>query len=349
MLNVGCSIWGGETFRRTWRATANGLEGAAAALNDTCLCLDEISEADPREIGSIVYALGNGTGKSRATRIGSARHVFRWRVSLLSTGEHTLAAHMAEGGKQPKAGQLVRLLNIQAARAFGVFNTLHHFPDGQKLADHIKTPCGRHYGHAGPLFIEALLNDQRDFGDLLRKAESRPAFDAEISQEARAASRFALYGLAGELAREYGILPWREGEAMDAAAEGYRVWREARGGGFTEDRQILQAVADFISRHGDSRFSRKAGEEEEQREPVVMRRAGWWIDLDDAGRVCLFTSEGLREATRGHDFTRTLAALDAAGWIHDHDKGGEGKRAKKTAIGQRKHWLYWILPGDLDE
>ncbi|MGZ8218525.1 DUF927 domain-containing protein, partial [Methylomagnum sp.] len=56
-LNVGCSVWGGDTFRRTWRATANGLEGAAAALNDTCLCLDEINEADPKEIGSIVYAL----------------------------------------------------------------------------------------------------------------------------------------------------------------------------------------------------------------------------------------------------------------------------------------------------
>jgi len=103
-LNLACSVWGGETFRRTWRATANGLEGAAAALNDTCLCLDEIGEADPKEIGSIVYALGNGTGKSRANRSGSARHVFRWRVSLLSTGEHTLAAHRPAAASNPKPG-----------------------------------------------------------------------------------------------------------------------------------------------------------------------------------------------------------------------------------------------------
>jgi putative DNA primase/helicase len=347
-LNVGCSVWGSETFRRTWRATANGLEGAAAALNDTCLCLDEINEADPKEIGSIVYALGNGTGKTRANRIGSARHVFRWRLTLLSTGELTLAAQMAEGGKQPKAGQLVRLLNVPAARAFGAFDNLHGFPDGRALADQIKTLCGRHYGYAGPAFIEALLKDGRDFGAALAAVEALEQFKADNSQEGRGAARFALYGMAGELAQEWGILPWPEGEALNVAAEGYRLWREARGGGFTEDRQILRAVADFISRHGDSRFSRKAGDEEDQREPVVMHRAGWWIDLeDDGGRVYLFTSEALREATRGHDFARALTALEAAGWIQERSGGGE--KAKKTAIGKRKLWLYWILPGDLDE
>jgi putative DNA primase/helicase len=348
-LNVACSVWGGETFRRTWRATANGLEGAAAALNDTCLCLDEINEADPREIGSIVYALGNGTGKTRANRMGSARQVFRWRLTLLSTGERTLAAQMAEGNKQPKAGQLVRLLNVPTARQHGAFDELHGFPEGRALADHIKTVCGRHYGYAGPAFIEALLEDGRDFGAALAEVENLPQFKADVSQEARAASRFALYGMAGELAQEWGLLPWPQGEALSAAAEAYRLWREARGGGSTEDRQILQATADFISKHGDSRFSRKAAEDEDQPQPVVMQRAGWWIDLDGVGRVYLFTSEALREATKGHDFKRALDALDSAGWIHDRDRNEEGKRAKKTAIGKRKPWLYWILPGDLDE
>jgi putative DNA primase/helicase len=348
-LNVCCSVWGGETFRRTWRATANGLEGAAAALNDTCLCLDEINEADPREIGSIIYALGNGTGKTRANRIGSARHVFRWRLTLLSTGERTLAAQMAEGGKQPKAGQLVRLLNLPAARKHGVFDALHRFPDARALADHLKTLCGRNYGYAGPAFIEALLKDGRDFGAELANVEALPQFKADNSQAGRGAARFALYGMAGELAAEWGIVPWPEGEALKAAAEAYRLWRELRGDGATEDRQILQAVADFVSKHGDSRFSRKAGESEEQREPPVKDRAGWWADVEGAGRVYLFTAQGLREAIQGHDFARALAALDSAGWIHDRDRSGRGARSKKTAIGGRKLGLYWILPGDLDE
>jgi putative DNA primase/helicase len=59
-IDAACSSWGGPNFRRSWRATANGMEGAAALFNDGLLALDEISECDPREVGAIVYSLGNG-------------------------------------------------------------------------------------------------------------------------------------------------------------------------------------------------------------------------------------------------------------------------------------------------
>jgi putative DNA primase/helicase len=346
-LHVACSVWGGESFRRTWKGTANGFEGVAAARNDTFLPLDEIGQANPSEVGEIVYMLGNETGKQRAHRVGSARAVYRWRVTVLSTGEKTLETLMAEAGKKPNAGQLVRLLSLRTAREHGAFDALHHFPTGRALADDIKRLSSKHYGHAGPAFIERLLRDGRDFGAALAEVESLPAFAPENSQEARVASRFALYGMAGELAVEWGILPWKEGEGLDAAAEGFRLWRETQGGGLTEDRQILQAVADFISRHGDARFSEKAPKEDDQRQPVVMHRAGWWVDVDDVGRVYLFTSEGLREAVKGHDFTRAVNALDKASWLYERGTGG--KKSKATAIGKRRPRLYWILPGDMDE
>lgn len=345
-LHAGASAWGGEAFRRTWRATANGLEGAAASLNDTCLCLDEISEADPREIGAIVYSLGNGSGKTRANKIGSARNVFRWRLTLLSTGERTMAAQMAEGGRQPKAGQLVRLLNVSAARKFGAFDTLHQFANGRGLAGHLKTAAGRHYGHAGPAFVEAMIRDGRDFGAALAEIEALPQFKADDGQEARAASRFALYGMAGELATEWGILPWPEGEALQAVADLYATWKAARGKGVTEDRQILQAVADFIAKHGDGRFSRKGDDD-----GVFRDRAGWWTTSATTGeRIYLFTPAGLREAASGYDFSRALTALESAGWIVDRDKDEPGRKSKKTPVTPgRKLSLYWVLPEGINE
>ena len=46
---------------KTWRATGNGLEGAAAMANDNLLVLDEIGElSDPKELGNVIYFLGNG-------------------------------------------------------------------------------------------------------------------------------------------------------------------------------------------------------------------------------------------------------------------------------------------------
>jgi hypothetical protein len=75
--DANASVWGGPGFKRSWRATSNGMEGAAALSNDSCLALDEISESDPRDIGAVVYALANGVGKQRAGRTG---HQDQWSL-----------------------------------------------------------------------------------------------------------------------------------------------------------------------------------------------------------------------------------------------------------------------------
>ena len=103
-IEAACSTWGGANYRRSWRATSNGMEGAASLFNDGLLALDEISECDPSEVGAIIYALGNGRGKQRASRTGNARGVTRWRCFVLSSGERTIATAMAEGGAKAKAG-----------------------------------------------------------------------------------------------------------------------------------------------------------------------------------------------------------------------------------------------------
>jgi putative DNA primase/helicase len=83
-LSCGASVWGGPGFVRSWRATANGLEGITAALNDTALVLDQIRKADPRELGAVIYAIGNGTCKSRVSRTGGARGAARRGASCCS-------------------------------------------------------------------------------------------------------------------------------------------------------------------------------------------------------------------------------------------------------------------------
>jgi putative DNA primase/helicase len=341
-LIVGASVWGGDDFKRTWRATSNGLEGAAALLSDTCLCLDEINEADPREVGSIIYSLGNGTGKTRATRIGSARQVHRWRLTLLSTGERSITAAMQEGGKQAKAGQLVRLLNIPAARKFGVFDELHDFTDGRELADHFKTECAKHYGHAGIKLIEYIIQQGGgNFGGILAQIEQQ--YPCQDGQAARAASRFALYAMAGELAIEAGILPWKRSAALDACKAMFEQWLQMRGNGATEHKQILQNVSDYILKYGDIKFTDKDAQTIDRDDKPRIDRAGWYVDKP-GGRVYLFTSAALKEAGGNYDFKRVLDALDSDGWIVEHDYG---KRSKKTSItGGRKANLYWIRPSE---
>lgn len=326
LLDAACATWGGHNFKRSWRTTANGMEGAAALFNDCMLALDEISECDPREVGAIVYSLGNGRGKQRASKTGTARSITKWRCFVLSSGERTIGTTMNEGGHRVKAGQSVRLLDIPAVREYGAFDNLHGESSGSAFSDVIKLASVTHYGHAGRAFLEKLTRDQRNFCERLELIKSLPDFSATDGegQERRAACRFALVALAGELATEYGLTGWPEGAAIEAAAVGFNAWRSLRGHGNDERRQIVEKLRDFIERHGDSRFS-----DADSGDNIRNNRAGWYRDAG-CHRVYLFTSDGIREATRGFEFKRSLDVLQEVGALEP--PGANGERARPMRI-----------------
>jgi putative DNA primase/helicase len=337
-VQAAASVWGPPALVRTWRATSNGLEAAAAESNDTLLVLDEIGESDARVVGEVVYAIGNGRGKARADRKGYSRPIARWRTVLLSSGEKTLEAHMAEAGRKTRAGQSVRLLDIPATGEHGAFDNLHGRDSGRAFADEIKTATARLYGTAGREFVRFLVaNHNEDYGAILKQYADRIPTDG--GQEARAARQLALVGMAGELATKAGITGWKPGAALEAAIEAFQVWRERRGSGNAERRQILESVRDFVDAHGDSRFSGLNQCESHK----VINRAGY---TENAGAATdyLFTPGGMREAVQGHDLSRALTVLHAAGWLHTKSAGNH--RVQRKVDGKNKG-LYCIrLPDD---
>lgn len=347
-VEVAASVWGGDRFRRSWRATANGMEGAAALFNDSPLVLDEISECEPREVGAIVYALGNGAGKQRAQRTGGARAVARWRCMVLSSGERTIATVMSEVGQRQMAGHAVRMLDVLAARTFGAWDTLHGAASGTTLSDELNRAAATHHGHAGALFLERLTRTDDDLCAALNGIKALPEFATPgepSGQIRRAAGRFALLVLAGELATEYGCTGWPEGEAVRASGVAFAAWRDARqtGGGDLDGHQISRAVRGFIERHGDSRFS-DADDDDTIRATTVRDRAGWWCNAR-GGRVYLFTSEGLREALKVFDFNRATAVLQTVGALEA--PGADGKRSRTARIGGRRMRVYEVNPDPL--
>lgn len=341
VLFAGNSVWGhGEDFKRTWRATGNGLEGVAAQRNDTLLSLDEIGEANPREIGAVVYSIANGSGKTRAARTGAARAAKRWRVMALSNGEESLSQMIAKGGGRSCAGQEVRLLDIPAHRAHGIFDTLHGMAGGRELSDAVKLASHTDYGHAGPAFVQLLLasGEAAKLTDWLAAMAGK--FPNVSGQEGRAAERFALVALAGELAIKYGLLPLPAGHVRAAMLELFDVWRAGRGEGPSENRQILKSIADFIARHGDTRFSSVTDPHGEARD-----RAGYWEDAP-SGRLFLFNRPGLEEAAKGYDLVRVVVALDSVGAIAKRDTG-KHQALKRLPDGSRQK-LYFVDPAKLE-
>ncbi|EDT3127267.1 DUF927 domain-containing protein [Salmonella enterica subsp. enterica] len=354
-----CSVWGEPcNFKRNWNVTSTGLEGVATMRNDTALILDEIGEAPARDIGGLIYQLGNGTGRQRGKVSGMARPVNTWRTMIISTGEMTVGKHMESGGQHIKAGQEMRLLDIPAQRLYGAFDCLHgmelpHNPDndaerkgaGRKFAETLRGNAATHYGHAGPEFVRWLISrNDSDTTSTTSNGQTladmyailREQFPVSTGQEARAAARFALCALAGEMAITAGILPWKQSEALEAVKAMFDAWSDYRGQGQSEDVKILRAVAGFIARHA-SRFEGGSAYSE-----PVSNRAGWWRPGSNGDRVYWFLPDALSEAASGYDLKRIAASLDNAGAIVDRDTDGKRRYTKRVSVNGEKHRVYAI-------
>lgn len=332
---VAVSVWGSPGFLHSWRATANGLEGVATACNGSVLALDELGEISGREAGQAAYMLANGTGKSRASRLGIARPVARWRVMVLSSGEITLADKVAEAGGRAAAGQSVRLLDIAAdGRVYGAFDDLHDSPDGAAFADRLRSATAMHYGTAGPTFVTAYLRDAEaakrkvretinDFRDLAAGRFNASA-DGQVK---RAASRLGLVAAAGELATAFGITGWAKGAANDAALEVFRLWLEGRGGsGPSEARDAIERVRAFLMAHGEARFERIQNGESDR---IIMDKAGWCDE-----ETFYISTDTWREIHTGSDSKRAARHLFEAGFLHSGDGANLAVRMNRGVSGR---------------
>jgi len=343
VLIAGGSVWGGCSYLRSWRSTANGIEGIGVQHTDTLLLLDEIAEIIAKELDEAAYFLINGHGKNRADRHGQARAAARWRVPVLSSGEQSIRTKLAAEGISIKAGQRLRILDVPVSGKYGLFDELHGFKDGAAFADAVRSAAHEHFGYAGPAFVEAIIG--RDTSELAEGYKNfLKAFGELDRQQQRGARVFALATLAGELASEAGNTLWEKTEAFEAAFYVFRRWQEARDASYlgTEHREILRAIRDFLERFGESQFSEL---DAVPQGPTIHDRAGYWEQDRNGSRIYLFTGGGLRKATKGYEFRRVLQALDDAGAFTDKGEGGERAKNRRTHDGQTK--LYHINPEKL--
>jgi hypothetical protein len=169
------------------------------------------------------------------------------------------------------------MLDVPADRefGFGVFDSAGPEGDPSELAKRFKHAAASAYGTAGPEFVRRLIAEGVTGEDLRNMVST---FIAEVvpvgadGQVRRAAQRFGLNMAAGEFAIDWGLTPWHQGGAREAAVWAFRRWIELRGGTEpAEARQALEQVRLFIEQHGESRF-----------EPLnddggrpVTNRAGW--------------------------------------------------------------------------
>jgi len=356
-LQAAASVWGrGATdpgFVRSWRGTANSQESGAALVSDTLLCLDEIGVAEARDAAAAVYQLATGIGKGRSRRDGSLREPLTWRVLTLSTGEVAMAAKVSEDRtRRPYAGQAVRLLDIpaDAGHGYGVFDGPGQESDAGKLADAIKQAAISSFGTAGPAFVRRLIGeDAAETGKLVSEmvvqfqtSQLRPDADGQVR---RAAARLGLIGAAGELACEWGIVHWKAGEAMQAAARALADWIATRGGTeAAEIREALLQVRRFFEAHGEARFEPVDGDADAR---PVTNRVGWRRGCGSERTWLVLPELWKTEVCAGFDPVGTARVLAERGILKPDGTGRKLQRSERTPYGIKR--VYVISAGIFEE
>ncbi|CAI8882864.1 DUF927 domain-containing protein [Pseudomonas sp. IT-P260] len=367
-LQVAASIYGGPRLVRSWRSTDNALESIAAAHSDGLLVLDEIGMCDARIIGETVYMLGNGTGKARANDRGQAgRQVQEWRLLFLSTGEKTLAQHMAEANKELKAGMEVRMLAVpaDASKGLGMFDTLNGFEDAAGLSDALKARVANYYGTPLTAFLTALCEPGKRHGwaAILRRtlegfiAQALPT--SASGQAHRAAARFGLAAAAGELATAMGITGWPDGTATTAARVCLNAWLHERGGaGNFEGDAILARLRQVIERFGESRFTRweSAAAKIDEHGPRTIDRLGFRKTLEHGMGDTMHTTntyyvlpEAWRsEIFRGMNINAVNKELLQRGVLEPSSDGKASSLVRLPGLGQQRCYIVKAIPGTDD-
>ena len=359
-LRAGLSVWSFADHTRagcelgSWKTTDVGAETFADRRSDWPMFLDELGSAKANEVKNLpamIYMLVNGQGKRRSNRSLQAVRPMSWSAFFLSTGEVTLEELAARQNEPVDEGVKVRLANIPAVPSNvreGVCDFLHPDDDWMKVVSAISEASSREcYGTAGPEFARRLVAyieecggveafstalSERVEGWISRKAENA------IQQVRRVGRRFALVAVAGELAIELGILPWRKGEASKFVEICFEEWRREYEAAESENDLLGVPEALFYTLPDQFSVAYENGNEianSSTRAPFL----GYAVLVQKDGELSQlyinpygFDEEVRKRGKSGREIVR---AFREAGRLYNEKK--DGKRRLKTRIA-RPQW-----------
>lgn len=343
-LQVAASVWGDgsdpaegrlSAYVRKWNLTKNATEGLAEAHNDLPLCLDEVGEADAQDFGRMIYQLAGGQGKARMGASATLKPPKVWRTLVLSTGELPAAEAVEHAGRVVRGGQLARMIDLPANHpqtGAGIVLELHGAESPGVLVDRLKRACREQFGWAGPEFVRKILAEGRD----QLRARLKPRLEAMVialtpfgagADVVRVVKRLALIALAGELAQEWGLVPWEPTVPREAAQAMVARFVQNRGGAGGQAEQAVSRVRAFMLAHARSRFADLHHDGQ-----VTMNLAGY---RDPQEKFLYLTSEGFREACAGHAARDVARHLKERGFLDTPEDGRLTQRIEVKGLGKR--------------
>lgn len=169
-LSVGASIWGDpEGFVRNASDTHNSLMLFAETWKDLPIYVDELTNIDGKTASNLVYQITSGRQRDRmsSSANGSRWRGESWSTIFMTTANTSITSVIASAKDAPKA-EAQRIVEINAE------NRLQSKEGGDILAKGLK----KHFGHAGPIFIQYVIKNKEEVIKLLAKVQAK--IDTEV-------------------------------------------------------------------------------------------------------------------------------------------------------------------------
>lgn len=228
------SVWGDpERLRRHFNSTRVAMEKVAGFTNDLPLFVDEKQASmDSRASDSIAYMLALSKGRGRGSKDGSVQEEVEWVNVVLTTGEERLTSDRS------KQGVFTRIIDLECP---------NQGPEQTKELKEIYEITKEHYGHAGEVFIEKLI--QSDWKELQSKHQKIVEF---IEGEVKDAVSTHIGALAALFLADYLSSVWVFGYSeKDAKAETEILMRRILNTGALVTKESTRLAPRAIGEIGD--------------------------------------------------------------------------------------------------
>ena len=313
---------------QNWSGTNNGNELLAATHCDAAMILDELGAKEQGELNSLVYRLSGGLTKAASTAAGELRAQKTIRCAILATGELTTAEQARAGKEVMRNGVEARLVTIPVEKPHGVFPTRPRgCRDRAEASDRLLAVLKANHGHAGPEFVRALIENQKE---LVRRAPTKvDRYREEIIErtecgklapiEGRVLMGFVTLALAGKLAVRFRILPVSRRDVMHAVCHVFGLWlTNWREGSESSQDRGLPVAREWFQKWAQSEFVPLAEWDTTTRKGLV----GYVLDHKEEGRLYLVPVSVFGGVVcKGLAVKDVIKALQAADLLATHGKG----------------------------
>ena len=333
---VAASPWGNpneneaDSLILSWDTTAVYVERAGAVLSGLPMFLDETKRAkDPLMVAKMLYAVAHGRGRSRAN-VRSLARTRTFQTVLFSTGESPAT------GFTQDAGTRARCIEIRG-HPFGARDE-----ETARLVANLNSGLRSNYGHAGPLFVQCLLQS-RDLWEALKDhyAESIDKFAASVPDDMRVdlavvnrlAHYFAAVSTAALVMSFTFVLPFDYDDALKEIW--YQVIADSCEAAAGE--RALRDVASWARSNKEKFFGRHQTDRGGKPRIPPSGWAGRWDSGSDWTTIAFYPTV-LHKVLEGFGYepVATLEEWRERGWL---DTDTQSRLTKRFRVGKDREYL----------